>query len=106
MNRFSIEPMILNLEHIFSKNSICEKDNTGYIFSVIFFSIVSRDSETPEFSSELGPVQKTVYREIFEVNALRLYSESVRYSNSKTRVKIIKYDFEQSIGSYYIVNHE
>ena len=27
--------------------------------------------------------------------------ESVRYSNSKTRVKIIKYDFEQSIGSYY-----
>ena len=42
----------------------------------------------------------------FEVNALRVYSESVRYSNSKTRVKIIKYDFEQSVGSYNIVNYE
>ena len=42
----------------------------------------------------------------FQVNALRVYSESVRYSNSKTRVKFIKYDFEQSVGSYNIVNYE
>ena len=40
------------------------------------------------------------------MSALRVYSESVRYSNSKTRVKIIKYDFEQSVGSYNIVNYE
>ena len=51
-------------------------------------------------------VSSDLVTQIFEVNALRLYSESVRYSNSKIHVKIIKYDFEQSIGSYYIVNHE
>ena len=78
MNRFSIEPMIFNLEHIFS-SKICITRN------------------------RVQSIAKTVK---FEVNALRVYSESVRYSNSKTRVKIIKYDFEQSVGSYNIVNYE
>ena len=32
MNRFSIEPMILILNTFFQQNSICEKDNTDYIF--------------------------------------------------------------------------
>ena len=82
MNRFSIEPMIFNLEHIFS-SKICITRNRVQ-------SIVCKVSQTVKF----------------EVNDLRVYSKSVRYSNSKTRVKIIKYDFEQSIGSYYIVNHE
>ena len=36
MNRFSIEPMILILNTFFQQNSICEKDNTDYIFSVEF----------------------------------------------------------------------
>ena len=77
MNRFSIEPMIFNLEHIFYQK-----------FASL--EIVCKVSQTVKF----------------EVNALRVYSESVRYSNSKTRVKIIKYDFEQSVGSYNIVNYE
>ena len=41
MNRFSIEPMILILNTFFQQNSICEKDNTDYIFSVDFFEIIT-----------------------------------------------------------------
>ena len=56
INRFSIEPMILILNTFFQQNSICEKDNTDYIFSVEFpEKNVSRDTEFHEVSFKLGP---------------------------------------------------